>query len=97
MKKLDHIYVAWVLPKMFLEEHIYRHFEHEGVIDGNHAHAWFAVPAWLTTARDGRVHYVVGDEEQRLQELGEPAKSCGQEVFGFVEGTGEEEGGGVGN
>ena len=86
-----------MLSEVFLEEYVYRHFKHEGVIYGNHAYAWLAIPARLATTCDGGVHYVVGDQEEGLQELSEPAEGCGEEVFGFVERAGEEEGCGVGN
>ena len=82
---------------MFLEEYVDGRFEHEGVVDGDHAHSRFAVPAWLAAARYGCVHYVVRDEEEGLQELGQPAEGCGVEVFGRGEGAGEEVGGGVGD
>lgn len=95
VEQLDHIGVAGMLAEVFLEEDVEGHFEHEGVIDGDHADAGLAVPARLAAARDGGVHHVVGDEEECLQEFGEPAEGGGEEVFAFGEGAGEEEGGGV--
>ena len=95
LEKLENIHVVGMLSEMFLEERVDGHFEHEGVVYGDHAYAWLAVPAWLAAASDGGVHDVIRDEEECLQELGEPAEGCGEEVFGFVERTREEEGGGV--
>ena len=95
VEELDHVRVARMAPEVFLQEHVYRHFEHEGVVDRNHAYPGLTVPARLAAAGYRRVHHVVGDEEECLQEFGEPAEGCGEEVFGFVEGAGEEEGGGV--
>ena len=97
LEKLDDIHVAGMLSEVFLEERVDGHFQHEGVVYGDHAYALLAVPAWLAAAGDGGVHYVVRDQEEGLQELGEPAEGCGEEVFGLVERTGEEEGGGVGD
>ena len=97
MEELNHVRVAGVAAEVFLEEYVYGGFEHEGVVDGDHADARFAVPARLAAARYGGVHYVVGDEEECLEELGEPAEGCGVEVFGWGEGAGEEVGGGVGD
>ena len=97
LEKLDHIHVAGMLSKVFLEKGVDGHFQHEGIVYGDHAYARFAVPARLAAAGDGGVHYVVRDEEECLQELGEPAEGCGEEIFGFVERTGEEEGGRVGD
>ena len=34
-------------------------FEHEGVVDGNHADVGHAVPAWVAATCDGAVHDVV--------------------------------------
>ena len=97
LEKLKHVHVTGMLSKVFLEERVDGHFQHEGVVYGDHAYARLAIPAWLAAAGDGGVHYVVGDEEEGLQELGEPAQGCGEEVFGLVERAGEEEGGGVGD
>ena len=84
-------------PEVFLEQDVDGRFEHEGVVDGDHADARVAVPAWLPAPRYGGVHYVVRDEEEGLQELRQPAEGCGVEVFGWGERAGEEVGGGVGD
>ena len=51
-----------------------RSFQHEGIIDRNVRHTLYTVPAWVSTARNGRVHHVVGHEEVGLQQLHAPAQ-----------------------
>ncbi len=97
VEELEHVDVGGVGAEVLLQEDVDGHFEHEGVVDGDHADARVAVPAGLAAAGDGGVHHVVGDEEEGLEELGEPAEGGGEEVVGVGEGAGEEEGGGVGD
>ena len=82
---------------MFFEEDVDAGFEHESVVDGDHADGGLFVPAGLAAAGYAAVHYVVGDEEEGLEELGEPAEGGGCVVLGGCEGLFEEEGGGVGD
>ena len=49
-------------------------FEHEGVVDGDHVNAGHPIPAGFAAPGCGGVHYVVADEEEGLEELGEPAE-----------------------
>ena len=95
VEEVDDVGVVGVGAEVFLQEDVDGHFEHEGVVDGDHAHALLAVPARLAPARYGRVHDVVRDQEEGLEQLGEPAEGGGEEVFRLFEGPGEEEGGGV--
>ena len=59
--------------EVFGEEDVDGGFEHEGVVDGDHADFWELVPAGLAAAGLGAVHDVVGDEEEGLEEFGQPA------------------------
>lgn len=61
------MHVARVRAKVFLDEMVDRAFEHERVVDRDGPNALDTIPAWLTAARDGRVHDIVRDEEKRLQ------------------------------
>ena len=70
VEELEKLYVCRVRFEVFFEEYVDAGFEHEGVIDGNHAYFGFLVPAGLAPTRDAAVHHVVGDEEEGLQELG---------------------------
>ncbi len=81
MEELDEVDIRRVLAEVLLEEGVDCGFEHEGVVDGDHADAFLAVPTWGTAAGDGGVHDVVRDEEEGLEKLGHPAQSGGLEVF----------------
>jgi hypothetical protein len=52
---------------MGLEQMIYSSFKHECVIDSNIADTILFVPAWLSSTGNGLVHYIVRDEEERLE------------------------------
>ena len=97
MEEFEEFDVGRVRFEVFFQEDVDAGFVQEGVVDGDHADAGFFVPAGLAAARDAAVHYVVGDEEEGLEELGEPAEGGGCLVLAGVEGLFEEEGGGVGD
>lgn len=80
---------------MLAEEDVDGGFEHECIVDSDHADFRESVPAWLTAAGLRAVHDVVGDEEEGLEEFGEPAEGCGVEEFGLGDGALEEDGGGI--
>jgi len=40
-----------------------------------------AIPAGLATTSDGRIHYIIGDKEEGLQQLDTPAQYTSFEVF----------------
>lgn len=67
MEKIKDIGVVSLRAEVGLEETINSSLEHEGVVDGNHANFWNAVPARLSTSSDGSVHYIVSDEEVSLK------------------------------
>lgn len=73
VEELDHVDVALVLAKVLLEEHVDGGLEHEGVVDGNHADLGGEIPAGRASARLGRVHDVVGDEEEGLEQFDHPS------------------------
>ena len=97
MEEFEEFDVGRVRFEVFFQEDVDAGFEQEGVVDGNHADAGFFVPAGLAAARDAAVHYIVGDEEEGLEELGEPAEGGGCLVLAGVERFLEEERGGVGD
>ena len=39
-------------------------FEKKRVVDSSRAHARLSIPAWTTSTCDGRVHYIVCNEEE---------------------------------
>ena len=82
MKQLDEVEVAPSLPEVLFQDDEDGRFQHEGVVDGDHADLRHAVPAWTPSARLGRVHDVVADEEERLQQLRTPSQR--RRVSGFV-------------
>ena len=59
---------------MDLEETVDGRFEHASIINRDHAHLGEAIPAWLATTSDGRIHYIIGDKEVGLQ-LDNPNRS----------------------
>lgn len=95
VEDLEEAGVGRVGAEVLGEEDVDGGFEHEGVVDGDHADFGELVPARLAAAGLGAVHDVVGDEEEGLQELGEPAEGGGVEELFFGEGPREEDGGGV--
>lgn len=97
VEELDEVDVGGVGAEVLLEEGVDGGLEHEGVVDGDHADTLLAVPAGLATAGDARVHDVVRDEEEGLEELGHPAEGGRLEVLLLREGLLEEEGDGVGD
>jgi hypothetical protein len=67
MEKIKEISVVGLRTEVDLEETINCSLEHEGVVNGDHANFWNAVPAGLSTSSDGSVHYIVSDEEVSLK------------------------------
>ena len=95
MEQFDEIDVAFVLAEVLLEEDEDGGLEHEGVVDGDHADLGLEVPAGLAAAGLGRVHDVVRDQEEGLEELNHPAESGRVEVLLLSEVASEEQLGGV--
>lgn len=92
VEEFEELGVVGVGVEVLFKEDVDGGFEHEGVVDGDHAHFRELVPAGLAAAGLRRVHDVVRDEEEGLEEFGEPAEGGGVEEFGLVKGAGEEEG-----
>jgi hypothetical protein len=67
VKELDQADIGRMLAEVLLEEIVDACLKHEGIVDCNQVNSFNAVPAWLTTTRDTRVHEIVGDQEERLQ------------------------------
>lgn len=85
MEQLDEIEVALVLAEVLFEQDVDAALEHESVVDGNHANLGHEVPAGRATARLGRVHDVVRNKEEGLQQLNHPAKGGRAEVLLFAQ------------
>lgn len=77
VEEFEEVDVGRVGFEVFFQEEVYAGFEQEGVVDGDHADGGLFVPARLAAARYAAVHYVVGDEKEGLEELGEPAEGGG--------------------
>ena len=54
---------------MFLQQDVYAHFKHEGIIDGDHADLGPPKPAGLAATSMRGVHDVVAHQEESLQHL----------------------------
>lgn len=76
MEELDDVDVGGVGAEALLEDEVDGPLEHEGVVDGDQADTLVAVPAGQTTAGDGAIHEVIADEEESLEELGEPPQDA---------------------
>ena len=95
VEELEEVDVGRVRLEMLFQQHVDGGFEHEGVVDGDHAHGGLAVPAGSATARHAGVHYVVRYQEEGLQEFGEPAQDGGLFIVVWGERVGGEDGGSV--
>ena len=86
-------------PEVLLQQHVDGPLEHERVVDRDVAHVRPPEPARLPAPRVRRVHHVVADQEEGLQQLDQPAERAGGfEVWGVGECDGcvlEQEGDGV--
>ena len=67
MEQLEQVNVRRVRTEVLLEQPVDRSLKQEGIVDGDEPDPFVAVPARLAAAGDGRVHEVVGDEEERLE------------------------------
>lgn len=97
LEELDEVDVGGVTAEVLLEEDEDGGLEHEGVVDGDHADTGLEVPAGLAAAGLGRVHDIVGDEEEGLEQLDHPAESCGLEILLLGQVAAEQQLGGVDN
>lgn len=97
VEELDEVNVGGVRAEELLQERVDACLEHEGVVDGDHTDTLLAVPAGLATTGDGRVHNIIGHQEESLQQLGHPTECGSLEVLLFAEGGVEEDRGGVGD
>ena len=83
VEELEEVDVGGVRAEVLAQQDVEGRFEHEAVVDGNGAHPGLLVPARLAAPRDGAVHDVVGDEEEGLEELRQPAEGgAGEELRG---------------
>lgn len=87
--------VRGVGAEIFGQEDVNGRFEHEGIVDGDHADLGDAEPARVPAARVGGVHDIVRDEEESLQKLGHPAEGSGIEEFLLGKGAAAKNAGGV--
>lgn len=96
VEELEEVGIGGMRAEMRFEQAVDAGFEEEAVVDGDGADAGLLVPAGLAAAGVGGVHYVIGDEEEGLEELGEPAEGGGGGEVGGGEGWGgKKDGGGV--
>lgn len=84
VEQFNEIDVGGVRAEVLFENHVDAGLEHEGVVDGDQADAGLSVPARLATAGHRAVHDIVTDEEESLEQLGQPAE--GAEVFELLVG-----------
>jgi len=67
VEELEEVNIIALLSKMILDEVVNRRLEHERVVDSDEPDFGILIPARLAPAGDGRVHDIVGNEEERLQ------------------------------
>lgn len=73
VEELDEIDVGGVGAEALLQDEVDGRLQHESVVDGDKADTLLAVPAGLATASDRAVHNIIADQEESLEQLGEPA------------------------
>ena len=73
VEQLKQIDVRRVTADVLLEEGVNGGFKQKGVVDGDHSNLWLAVPAGCSSSGDTAIHDIIGDEEEGLEELGQPA------------------------
>jgi hypothetical protein len=86
VEELDEVDVGGVGLEALLEDEVDGRLEHESVVDGNETDTLLAVPAGLATASDRAVHNIIANEEESLEQLGEPAQDA--EVLELLLGQG---------
>ena len=86
VEELNEVDVGGVRPEVLLQNDVDAGLEEEGVVDGDQADTGMLVPAGLTAAGDGAVHNVIADQEESLEQLGEPAQQT--EVLELLIGQG---------
>jgi hypothetical protein len=74
VEQLHQVDVVLVLAEVLFEQDVDGALEHKGVIDGDHADRGHQVPAGRATTRLGRVHNVVRDQEEGLEQLNHPSE-----------------------
>ena len=57
-----------------LQDEVDGPLKHEGVVDGDQTDTLVTVPAGQATAGNGTVHKIIADQEEGLEQLGEPAQ-----------------------
>lgn len=67
VEEFEKVDIIALLSKVTLDEVVNRGLEHERVVDSDEPDFRVLVPTWLSPAGDGRIHDIVGDEEERLQ------------------------------
>lgn len=76
VEELDQVDIGGVGAEALLQDEVDGRLEHESVVDSDKADTLVAVPAGLATAGDGAVHNVIADQEESLEQLGEPAQDA---------------------
>jgi len=81
VKELEEVNIIALLSKMILDEVVNRRLEHERVVDSDEPDFGILVPAGLPPTGDGRIHDIVGNEEERLQLGGrQKGMACLEEI-----------------
>jgi hypothetical protein len=76
VEELDQVDIGGVGAEALLQDEVDRRLQHESVVDGDKADTLVAVPAGLATASNGAVHNIIADQEESLEQLGEPAQDA---------------------
>lgn len=76
VEELDEVDVGGVGLEALLQDQVDGGLQHEGIVDGDEANTLVAIPAGLATASDGAVHDIIADQEESLEQLGEPAQNA---------------------
>lgn len=76
MEELDDIDVGGVRAEALLQDEVDSPLQHEGVVDGDQTNTLVTVPAGQATTGNGTVHKIIADQEEGLEQLGEPAQDA---------------------
>lgn len=86
VEELDEVDVGGVRAEVLLQDNVDARLEQEGVVDSDQSDSFVLVPAGLAATGDGAVHDVVANQEEGLEQLGEPAQQT--EVLELLIGQG---------
>ena len=67
MHKIEQVNVKRIFAEVLTDHLKNRAFQKEGIVHGHKTNALYAVPAWLATTGNARVHYIVRYKEIGLE------------------------------